>query len=69
MLCDKYDYKTDIAVQREEAFEDGMQKKAVESAENFLKMGLPVEQVAKGVNLPTEQVKQIAEKILETATS
>ena len=41
MLCAKYDYKMDIAVKQEEAYEDGMNagvhKNAVENAKNFLK--------------------------------
>ena len=32
MLCAKYDYKMDIAVKQEEAFEDGQQQKAIEDA-------------------------------------
>ena len=30
MLCAKYDYKMDIAVKQEEAFEDGMEQRAIE---------------------------------------
>ncbi|WP_407436140.1 PD-(D/E)XK nuclease family transposase, partial [Treponema sp.] len=30
MLCAKYDYKMDIAVKKEEAFQDGMEAKAIE---------------------------------------
>ena len=36
MLCAKYDYKMDIAVKKEEAFQDGMQAKAVETARKLL---------------------------------
>ena len=32
MLCAKYDYKMDIAVKKEEAFQDGQEAKAVEDA-------------------------------------
>ena len=32
MLCAKYDYKMDIAVKKEEAFKDGKEQKAIESA-------------------------------------
>ena len=44
MLCAKYDYKMDIAVKQEEAYEDGMyagaHNKAVENARNLLIMNL-----------------------------
>lgn len=34
-LCAKYDYKMDIAVKQEEAFERGGQQKAIETARSF----------------------------------
>ena len=47
MLCAKYDYKMDIAVKQEEAFEDGMEQKAVNTAINLIKMNLgSYEQIA-----------------------
>ena len=69
MLCAKYDYKTDIAVQREEAFEDGLengyQKKAVEAARNFLKENIPAETIAKCINLSLEDVLKLKEESSE----
>ena len=63
MILTEYDYDTDIAVQREEAFEEGLLKgakeKAIETAKNFLKMGLSLEQVSQGTNLSLEEVKQL----------
>ena len=64
MLCAKYDYKMDIAVKQEEAFEDGMEKglkqgiaqNAVENAKNALALNLPVEQVSQITGLPIEEV-------------
>lgn len=35
-LCAKYDYKMDIAVNQEEAFERRRQQKAIEAARSFL---------------------------------
>lgn len=35
MLCAQYDYKMDIAVKKEEAFQDGMEAKAVKMPANF----------------------------------
>ena len=68
MLCAKYDYKMDIAVKKEEAFQDGMeagiekgsQQKAVEDAMNLLKMNLGTpEQISSAIGLPLEQVLEI----------
>ena len=67
MLLTEYDYDTDIAVQRQEAYEDGVEKgfsqgaqqKAIETAKNFISMGLSVEQVAQGTGLSIETVKSL----------
>jgi len=67
MLCAKYDYKMDIAVKQEEAFEDGMEKglkqgiaqKAVENAKNALALNLPVEQVSQITGLSIEEVLRL----------
>ena len=75
MILTEYDYDTDIAVQREEAFEEGMNKglaqgiskgakaNAIETAKNLLKMGLSLEQVSQGTNLSLEEVKQLSNEI------
>ena len=48
----------------EDGIVDGKIQKAVEDAENFLRMNvLSFEQVSQGTGLPLEQVKDIAEKI------
>lgn len=63
MLCAKYDYKMDIAVKQEEAFEDGLiegaKKNAFENAKNALAMNLTAEQVSKITSLPLEEVLKI----------
>ena len=67
MLLTEYDYDTDIAVQRKEAFDDGIQQgiaqgelqKAIETARNFLSMGLSPEQIAQGTGLSKETIEQI----------
>ena len=65
MFLDPYDYDMDIAVQREEAFEDGEmqgeQNKALESAINLLKENVSPELIARCVGLPLEEVKKLAE--------
>ena len=87
----EYDYDTDIAVQREEAYEDGLSKglqqgisqginqgikqgisqgisqgikqgayqEKLETAKNFLSMGLSIEQISRGTGLSLETIKQL----------
>ena len=59
MLIADYDYDTDIRVKQQEAFEEGSEERAIETAFNFLKMGLSPEQVAQGTSLPLEKVLEI----------
>ena len=69
MLCAKYDYKMDIAVKQEEAFENGQQQKAIEAAKNLLKMNLgSIEQISQAVGLTIEEVQKLAAEI-KTAES
>ncbi len=65
MPCAKYDYKMDIAVKQEEAFEDGMEKgieqKAVNTAINLIKMNLgSYEQIAEATGLPIKKISELA---------
>ena len=70
MLLTEYDYDTDIAVQRQEAYEDGMEQgiqqgshqKAIETAKNFISMGLSVEQISKGTGLSMDFIKTLKDK-------
>ena len=75
MLMTEYDYDTDIAVQREEAFEDGFTKglqqgisqglsqgayeKAVETAKNLFHLELSVEQIATVTGLSLEVIQTL----------
>ena len=79
MLMTEYDYDTDIAVQREEAYEDGLSKglqqgmsqgisqgikqgayqEKLETAKNFLSMGLSIEQISRGTGLSLETLQQL----------
>lgn len=59
MLCAKYDYKTDIAVKKEEAFQDGMEAKAIEDARSFYENGVSIELIAKSLHMSVDQVKEI----------
>ena len=68
MLWGEYNYDEDIAAQRQEAFDDGLskgvsqgiQEKAIETAKNFLSMGLQIEQIAKGTGLSLATNQQLA---------
>ena len=57
MLCAKYSYKDDIAVKKQEAFEDGQQQKAIEDAKAYYSNGVPIEIIAKSQNITIEQAK------------
>ena len=67
ILMTEYDYATDMAVLKEEAYEDGLfvglergaYEKALETARSFLSMGLEPEQVAQGTGLSLEVIQQL----------
>ena len=63
MLLAEYDYDTDIAVQRREAFDDGlsqgMQQAKLETAKNALTMNLSIEQVAALTGLSPEEIEKL----------
>ena len=75
MLMTEYDYDTDIAVQREEAYEDGLSKgisqgisqgikqgayeKAVETAKMLLSFGDSIEKIATITGLSGETIQQL----------
>jgi predicted transposase/invertase (TIGR01784 family) len=59
-LLSEYDYDTDIAVQREETYEEGVSygahNQAVESAKEMLNMNMPIDQIAKISHLSKEEI-------------
>ncbi len=79
MLCAKYDYKMDIAVKQEEAYEDGKRDgmnagmsagiekgahdNAVETAKNMLNECDSPEKVSRCTGLPLEEVQKLAEEL------
>ena len=63
MFFGEYNYETDIRVQRREAFEDGVEQKAIETANEALKMNLSIEQIAKLTGLSEEKILQLSKKI------
>ena len=58
MILTEYDYDTDIAVQREEAYEEAK----IETAKNLLSENLPIEQVARCTGLSLEEVENLAKE-------
>ena len=62
MLCAKYSYKDDIAVKKQEAFEDGQQQKTIEAARNFYTNGVSIEIIAKSLGMTTQQVEELVKK-------
>jgi predicted transposase/invertase (TIGR01784 family) len=75
MLLAEYDYDTDIAVQRKEAFDDGVMQglsqgisqgrnegardAKIETAKNLLSIGLPQEQIASVTGLSPEEIEKL----------
>ena len=71
MLLTEYDYDTDIAVQRQEAYKDGVeqgisqgsQQAKIETAKNMITASLgTLEQIAQITNLPIETIKDLSNK-------
>ena len=74
MLLAEYDYDTDIAVQRKEAYDDGLEtgrkqgiargieQEKINTAKKLLSMGLSIEQISEGTGLSLEQVKKLQEQ-------
>ena len=85
MLIAEYSYETDIKVQRREAYREGLaegieqgiekgieqgaEQKAIETAKKLISMGLSLEQVAQGTELPLEKVIKLKEEILNQKKS
>ena len=71
ILMAEYDYATDMAVLKEEAYEDGLfagleqglergaYETRLETARSFLSMGLEPEQVAQGTGLSLEVIQKL----------
>ena len=67
ILMTEYDYATDMAVLKEEAYEDGLfvglergaYQNKLETARNLLSMGLSPEQVAQGTGLSLEVIQKL----------
>ena len=70
MILTEYDYDTDIAVQREETYEEGLSKgicqgaeqKAIETAKNMLEFGDSKEKISIITGLSLETVGNLTDK-------
>jgi hypothetical protein len=66
-LYDNYGYKLETSVKQEEAFEDGMEQKAVNTAINLIKMNLgSYEQIAEATGLPIKKISELAKDLDKT---
>ena len=64
MILEEFDEERFKRNMREEGYEDGVNDKAIEDAENLLKLGVvTVEQISQAIGLPLEQVLQIRENL------
>ena len=75
ILMTEYDYATDMAVLKEEAYEDGLfaglatgreegaYQTKLETAQNLLSEGLAPQMVARCTNLPLEIVQQLGREV------
>ena len=66
MTLERFQYYASQSALKQ-GIEQGQQKAKESAAIEFLKMGLPIEKVAKGTNLPIDQVELLAKKIALTA--
>ncbi len=59
MLLTEYDYDTDIAVQRQEAYEDGAQQAKIETAKNMLVKNIPIDIISECTGLTNNEIKEL----------
>jgi predicted transposase/invertase (TIGR01784 family) len=59
MLLKEYDYDTDNAVQRQEAYEDGSQQAKIETAKNLFLKNIPMDIIAECTGLSIDFIKTL----------
>ena len=64
MFFGEYDYDLDMKVKAEEAFESGMEQKAVETATNMLRKNYPLSDISEITGLSFEQVLELQKTIV-----
>ena len=71
MLWGEYNYDEDIAAQRQEAFDDGLnkgisqgsQQKAIETAKALLREDISIDVITRTTGLSTETIEQLAKEL------
>jgi predicted transposase/invertase (TIGR01784 family) len=63
MLWGEYNYDEDIAAQRQEAFDEGIHKKAIETAKALLSEDISIDVITRTTGLSTETIEQLAKEI------
>ena len=63
MLWGEYNYDEDIAAQRQEAFDEGIQQKAIETAKALLREDISIDVITRTTGLSTETIEQLAKEI------
>ena len=58
------DYNSSMLAAKEEAKQEGIQENKIQNAINFLKLGIDVKTVAKGVNLSIDEIEKIKQQYL-----
>ena len=58
------DRRSELDLNRQEGIREGIQSEKIQNAINFLKLGIDIETVAKGVNLSIEKIKELQKSIL-----
>lgn len=58
------DYYSYMTASKQEGIQEGIQENKIQNAINFLKLGIDIETVAKGVNLSIEEIKKIKKEYL-----
>ena len=59
MLWGEYNYDEDIAAQRQEAFDEGIQQKAIETAKNAIAMHLKTDEIIKLTGLSLDVIQSL----------
>ena len=62
MLWGEYNYDEDIAAQRQEAFDEGIHKKAIESAKIMFSKNISINIIAECTGLSAETIEQLAKE-------
>ena len=61
MLIAEYDYDVDIAVQREEALQEGSYQKALETAKLMRTHNYPIAEICTMTGLSAEEIENLSE--------